>query len=346
MGAGRRAFATTAFLAAAWLVGACASPQPDTGRAAMIGAWSTVTVGVRDLDAALDLWVGTFGFNVADRRDGRDANLERLWGLEKNAIAQQALVRTGDSRHGMIHFVEFNDPALPVRHGARVFDLVPKNLDVYVDDMPTRFAELKAGGREFRSDKFSEVTAPDGTAFREIHMPSHDEVNVVLLEVIGKPRPFTARGFAGVGPLIFIVPDAAAEKEFFANVMQFDKLNDNLLKGPEIERMVGLPPGAGLDVSIWGRQGNDFGEVEIIEYQGVSGNDLYPLARPKALGILHISYEVDDLNLMLGRLQAHEVAVTDHGVVATLIGEGRVVSFQTPAGLRIELHETNQSANR
>lgn len=298
-----------------------------------------MTVGVRDLEAALDLWVGTFGFNVADRRVGPDTNLEQLWGLEAKSIARQALVRTGSSRHGMIHFVEFNDPALPVRHGAKVFDLVPKNLDIYVDNMPRRFAELKADGRKFRNDEFSEVTAPDGTAFREIHMPSHDDVNVVLLEVIGKPRPFTARGFAGVGPLIFIVPDAVAEKAFFADVMQFDKLNDNLLKGPEIERMVGLPPGAGLDVSIWGRRGSDLGEVEIIEYQGVSGKDLYPLAKPKALGILHVSYRVQSLQAILGRLQAAGVATIDHGFVRTLSGEGRVISFHTPAGLRIEVYE-------
>lgn len=322
-------------------LGACAATQARTEVSTELDAWSTVTVGVRDLDAALELWVGTFGFNVADLKEGPDKSLARLWELDPDDIARQALVRSGESRHGMIHFVEFSDPGLPVRHGAQVFDLVPKNLDIYVDDMPRRFAELRADGREFRSDSFSEVTAPDGTAFREVHMPSHDDINVVLLEVIGKPRPFTARGFAGIGPLIFIVPDAPAEKAFFANIMRLDKLNDNVLKGPEIERMVGLPPGAGLDVSIWGRRGNDFGEIEIIEYQGVRGKNLYPMARPKALGVLHISYRVDNLQALFGRLLADEVAVVDHGFVKTMSGEGRVISFLTPAGLRIEVYAQN-----
>lgn len=336
----RTGWQRVAILALCWLLVACVATQPEPDRQEEISAWSTVTVGVRDLDAALDLWVGTFGFNVANLQEGPDEDLARLWYLDADDIARQALVRTGDNQYGMIHFVEFKEPELPVRHGAQVYDLVPKNLDVYVDDLPRRFAELKANGSSFRSERYSEVTAPDGTVFREIHMPSHDDVNVVLLEVIGKPRPFTPYGFAGVGPLIFIVPDARAEKAFFANVMQLDKLNDNLLKGPEIERMVGLPPGAGLDVSIWGRHGNDFGEIEIIEYQGVSGNNLYPLAKPTALGVLHISYQVDDLRKILSRLQASGIEVTEHGVVKTMIGEGRAVSFHTPAGLRIEVHES------
>ena len=329
----------------ACLASACVTVSDQHGEDDRVAAWSSVTVGVRDLDSALELWVDSFGFDVADMRQGPDTELARLWGLEPDDIARQALVRTGTIKLGMIHFVEFNDPALPVRHGAKVYDLVPKNLDVYVDDMPKRFAELRANGREFRTDSFSEVTAPDGTAFREIHMPSHDDINVVLLEVIGKPRPFTAQGFAGVGPLIFIVPDAPAEKAFFAEVMQLDKLNDNLLKGPEIERMVGLPPGSGLDVSIWGRTGNHLGEIEIIEYQGVTGRNLYPLARPKALGILHVGYVVNDAASIRKRLRESGTTLTEHGAVRTMTGEGNVISFQTPAGLRIEVYERAPTAH-
>ncbi len=340
----RRALRLLIVLALGACPAACAATEPRDEMITELEGWSTVTVGVRDLESALELWVGTFGFHVAELREGPDEDLARLWELDADDIARQALVRCGESRYGMLHLVEFNDPGPPVRQGAQVFDLVPKNLDIYVDDMPRRFAELRTDGRKFRNDNYSEVTAPDGTAFREVHMPSHDEINVVLLEVIGKPRPFSARGFAGIGPLIFIVPDAPAEKSFFADVMRLEKLNDNLLKGPEIERMVGLPPGAGLDVSIWGRSGNDLGEMEIIEYQGVSGRNLYPLARPKALGVLHVSYRVTALQALLGRLQAAGVAVVEHGIVKTMSGEGRTISFLTPAGLRIEVYEQRRKA--
>ena len=315
--------------------------EPAAPRGDDYAAWTSVTVGVADLDIALDLWVDTFGFGTVARTDGADAELGRLWGIDADDVSRQALIRTGESRHGMIHLVEFRDPDPPVRDGADVFDLLPKNLDVYVADMPARIVGLRERGHRFRTETYSEVTAPDGTRFREIHMPSHDDVNVVLLEVLDEPKPLTGEGYGGVGPLIFIVPDADAEKAFFESVFELDKLNDNLLDGPEIERMVGLPPGAALDVSIWGRDGYDLGGIEIIDYRGVEGQDRYPRARPKARGILHISYVVDDASALRQRLSARSVAVTDHGTRSTLVATGRAWSFASPAGLVIYVYESD-----
>jgi len=326
-----------AFACLAWLLLGCAT-EPHAPAQPLSG-WSSVTVGVADMDTALQLWVDTFGMTLLDERRGADAGQAVAWGINAGDIVRQALVATGTHRVGMIHFVEFADPDPPVRAGAAVYDLLPKNLDVYVDNMPRRFGQLQKQGYRFRTTSWSEVTAPDGTAFREVHMPSHDDINVVILEVVGKEMPFTPRGFGGVGPLIYIVPDALVEKEFVERVLGLEKLNDNLLKGPEIERMIGLPPGAGLDVSIWGRTGNDFGDLEVIEYQGVEGEDRYPRATPKALGVLHVSYVMTSFEPLRARLLEADIPIEDHGHRESILGLGTVYSFATPSGLRIEVLE-------
>lgn len=69
-----------------------------------------------------------------------------------------------------------------------------QNLDVYVSNLPTRAKELKPAGYRFFQDTYSGITAPDVALFHEIHMPSHDAINVVLLEVPGKKLPFTNQG--------------------------------------------------------------------------------------------------------------------------------------------------------
>jgi hypothetical protein len=116
-------------------------------------------------------------------------------------------------------------------------------------------------------------------------------------------------------------------------------LSDNLLNGPEIERMVGLPPGAGLDVSVLGHDDEHFGRIEIVEYQGVSGTNLYPKARPKALGTLHVSYVTQDLKPVRSRLGLAGVPITEYGPVSTLFGSGEAIAFASPAGFRIEVHQ-------
>ncbi|MGI9329524.1 MAG: VOC family protein, partial [Gammaproteobacteria bacterium] len=253
-----------------------------------MSSFSAVVVGVADLEEALALWEGDFGFEVVAQQDGPDAALARQWQLSAKDIARQALVRTPGISVGMVHLIEWRDPEPPVRDGAQAYDLLPKNLDLYTDDLPRRMATLRERGRRFSNDDFSEVTAPNGVSFREIHMPSHDRVNVVLLQMLGQALPFSPAGVSGIGLLISIVPDAEAEKAFYREIFGLDLLSDNILKGPEIEKMIGLPPGSALNVSIWGSPDQDFGRMELIEYQGARGNNLYPRARPRALGILRV----------------------------------------------------------
>lgn len=325
-----------------FMLAACAETAVLDSTQDDYAAWTSVTVGVADLDVALALWVDQLGFEVAARREGPDSDLARLWKLAQDDIARQALVRTNDNHFGMIHFVEFHDPDPPVRAGAAAFDLVPKNLDIYARDLPDRVQALRSWGATFRTDTHSEVTAPDGTQFREIHMPSHDDINVVLLETLGKELDWNPKGYSGVAPLIFIVPDAGIEKAFFQSAFQLDKLNDNILKGPVIEKMIGLPAGAALDVSIWGKRGISFGGIEIIEYQGVRGTNLYPRAVPKARGILHITYVVRSATGLVERLAAQQVPVTEHGQVQSVVAQGHTFSFSSPAGLGIYVYETDR----
>ena len=94
--------------------------------------------------------------------------------------------------------------------------------------------------------------------------------------------------------MIRIVPEAAAQKRFYETILGLDHLSDNVLPGPEIENMVGLPAGWALNVRIRGRANSRLGQIEIIEYQGVAGADCYHRARPPAPGGLHVTFRVAD----------------------------------------------------
>jgi len=299
--------------------------------------FTSVAVGVASLDEALSLWVDQFGLALEARREGPDAVLARLWRLADTDIRRQALVATPGQRFGMIHLVEFDGPEPPVREHASATDCCPKNLDVYADNLPQKMQDLAARGCQFRNPVHSEVTVSDGTRFREAHMPTHDDINVVLLEVMGWDLPYSENGFAAVGLLITIVPDAEREKHFYGEVLGLEKLSDNLLQGVEVEAMVGLPAGAAMDASVWGRKGDLLGQVEVIEYRGASGADLYPRARPKSLGILHISFDASDIAPIRRRLAEARIDVIEHGRLSTLATSGDMISFLSPAGLRIEI---------
>ncbi len=303
-------------------------------------AWHHVTVGVKDLDAALAQWIGMMGFEVRSRLDGPDAGLSLFWEIAPDDIQRQAFIGTPGAKTGLIQLVQFRDPAPPVREGAEVFDLLPKNLDVFTKNMPDQFEALRAAGAQFRTETYSDMTTPGG-GFREIHMHGHDATNIVLVDTPGREREYyTDKGFSGVVQLISIVPDAQREDAFYQEVMGLDRLSKSLIKGPDIEKVVGLPPGAALDVRIFGVRDEQFGQMEVVDYQGVEGSDRYPRAKPKALGTLHVSYFIGDLAPLKKRLSAFNTTFTEHKMVETVLcGSGPAISFKTPAGLRIEAHQ-------
>jgi catechol 2,3-dioxygenase-like lactoylglutathione lyase family enzyme len=304
-----------------------------------LGAFAHATVGVANLEAALDFWVGHFGFEVAARREGADPDLAALWGIGAADISRQALVRTPGAAAGALHLVQFAHPGAPVRQDVQPFDHLPKNLDLYVRDMPARVEALRGRGVKFRSEPITSA-GPGDMIFSEVHLPGHDSTNVVLLEIIGEGYDtcYNSAGFAGIGPLVTIVPDLAAEEAFYAGVLGMAITLELRLEGAAIESMLGLPAGAALLLKVYGDPAEPLGRLEVIEYQRTRGRNLFARARPPALGTLHVTYRVPDLRPLLERLGSR-VSVVDHGERCLVYGAGRVVSVRSPAGFRLEIIE-------
>ena len=304
----------------------------------MASAWHWVSIGTADIGAALDFWVGRLGFECVARAEGDDPGLREHWGLADRQIARQAMVRSAGAENGGMHLVEWDAAADSVRAEAQVFDLCPKNLDIYVDDLPARMAQLVDQGVVFRNEHYSEAVSPDGVHFREIHLAGHDEINIVLLQVIGSDTLIPPTGFSGVGPLVCIVREPKEEKRFYEQVVGLKLSHDNILSGPDIEQMIGLPAGCALEVSIWAEPGQPLGEVELVTYQGTDGADLYPRARPGARGVTHLNWQVDDIEALAAHLSAHGVSHSVSTINGSLIQSRASLIFHSPAGLRLEAH--------
>jgi len=295
-----------------------------------------VVIGVADMNEALDLWVGRFGMEVVARRPGADEELARAWQLPADGIVDQALLLTPGMQEGGIHLVRFRSPGAAVRDGAAPTALLPKSVDVAVRDIEDRYAELAAGGYRFRS-RVGVLETDKGEKVYEAHMTGHDGINVVLVEQPAHPETVSAKGY-GVAPLVVAVsPDNGREAQYLRQVLGLEELMHNQFSGPSIERTIGLPPGASLDVRILGDARRAFGRIELVQYRGVTSENRYPRARAPSRGQLSVTYFVDDLARWLAPPRAD--AVTDLGRGAGIYGPGRMATLSTPAGLRIDLVE-------
>lgn len=304
-------------------------------------AYAYAVLSVADMEQALALWSSRFGMQVAVRREGRDADLAAVWGLAPDAIIDQALLLTPGMTQGGVHLVRFRLPGPAVREGAAPTDLVPKSVDIAVRDLPARHAELEAAGYRFRSPigRFE----ADGVVVHEVHLPGPDGVNLVFLEQEGKPEPVSPEGYGVAPQIVATSPDNRREKAFFEQVLGLEETSHHRFAGPEVERTIGLPTGAGLDIRIFGATAYPYGRLEIVQYEGVRGADLYPRARPPARGLLSVTFFVPDVAVVLARAAgaspdaASAAPPVDHGLRRTVFGETRMATLTSPAGLRIDL---------
>ena len=306
----------------------------------MVSAIAHVSVGVANLQPVQTLWIDHFGLQIVAERHGPDPCLGSLWGIPAEQITDQLVLGTPGAKTGYLHFVRFDDPGVPVRQGAGPTDLGPKNIDVNCVDMPTKHADLLAAGYSFRSG-ISEYQISDIQA-REVQMPAHDETNIVLIEVLsaGFEAELSRTGFGAVTSFVVIVPDTKKEADFYHELLGLDEIMHHRIAGPAIEEVIGLPPGAALDMRLIGRDGNLFGRVELIHYEGLSGVNRFPRAIAPATGALNIHFVVPSVPEVVATAERLGLKADVFEHLDLVYGGGPVAVVHSPAGLRVELMES------
>ena len=301
----------------------------------------TIIVGVQNINEAIELWVNQFGLDIVSEREGIDGDLSRLWQLEDDEITKQALLATPKIDVGKIHLVQFKNPSTAVRQNANATDLGPKNLDVTCLDLPSKYDELIKMGYQFRSEYVGYKIESIGADVLEVQMPGHDHTNIIFVEQLGEKIQLSKRGYGGITSLVTIVSELDEETDFFMDILSLKEALSEDLFGEHVEKMIGLPKGGGLRLNLLeGDEIDRYGRVELVAYIGAEKqDDLYKIANPPALGTLHCVFRVEDIDNIKNKLRNRSVSFKEHGLLDLIYGKGEIISFRSPAGLRIEVQQ-------
>ena len=301
----------------------------------------TIIVGVQNINEAIELWVNQFGLDIVSEREGIDGDLSRLWQLEDDEITKQALLATPKIDVGKIHLVQFKNPSTAVRQNANATDLGPKNLDVTCLDLPSKYDELIKMGYQFRSEYVGYKIESIGADVLEVQMPGHDHTNIIFVEQLGEKIQLSKRGYGGITSLVTIVSELDEETDFFMDIFSLKEALSEDLFGEHVEKMIGLPKGGGLRLNLLeGDEIDRYGRVELVAYIGAEKqDDLYKIANPPALGTLHCVFRVEDIDNIKNKLRNRSVSFKEHGLLDLIYGKGEIISFRSPAGLRIEVQQ-------
>jgi hypothetical protein len=127
--------------------------------------------------------------------------------------------------------------------------------------------------------------------------------------------------------------------KFYERLFGMQNILSHKLSGKAIEDAAGLPSGTVLDLHILGEPQNLFGRMELIEYVGVCGTDLFAAAIPPATGILGCGFEVESLDAFRNNAVADGIIVRNMPESDLLFGRGYLQELSSPAGLAIQILE-------
>ena len=293
--------------------------------------YAFLTLGTDDLQRALGLWCDHMGLEEVQEQP-RIGDLEHFWALPRGALLDARMLETVGAPAGRLLLLAFSESAPRVRDHADPRDLCPKNLDVNVVDLPARYRALCDAGLIPRSAPVS--YAIDDLQVREVQFSLPEGVNLVLAEILGEPLCTTWAGFGAVTSTVTTVADLDAEEQFF-RTLGFQAVGRHDLAGPEIERMIGLPPGGGLTISLHGAVAHRFGRAELVRYQPSIGQDLYARTALPAIGLLRAAIDVEDLDCCARQCREAGYRILKERSFGTRRGR----SLQSPAGWWIDLLE-------
>lgn len=301
---------------------------------------------VRDLEASISTFESVAGWEVIHRGPVPGSVLQ-LWGMKSAAGAREALLRNPGATRGELRLVEIpgatglTRPAAPSWDTGGIFDFNVRVLDVH-----GKLEELRRHG-------WDGMTAPVEFSFgpfvvREVLARDSNGIVVAMIERVQPTLegwPYL-KHFSRIFNSTQTVRDFDRSLEFFRDHLGFQiYLEHEGTSSSEGPNVLGLPHNLTDEIPrrvvILSPDGKNDGSVELISFDGATGEDHSATALPGRLGMTVLRFPVADLDGYRDHLVSRGLEPT----VPTAVelpphGRRRVFTLRAPEGAWLEFFET------
>jgi catechol 2,3-dioxygenase-like lactoylglutathione lyase family enzyme len=321
----------------------------------MISAIESVTVGVRDMDAALSVFRDRMQYRV--ELDVRaSVSLLSVWRLPVHEDVRLVTLSADGHGVGRIRLAQFSDTsgvATRLDYGQGAPDLAtdagPKALDIYTGaPIDEAIGVLAAAGCTPRSrpERF-EIGSHDT---EEVILTGPDGVPLLLMvghaHQSGTRRFAPAAGrFSEVATVSIVTADLDASRRFYEEALGYvHEATDVELRGEHRDaacRLFGVPEGTRTHIALYRERRQASGKIVLVHFYDRTTRPLERPMRPGQLGITLFTCRapsLDALSARFGRAGGQVESVIQHAAV----DEGtpcRVMLVRGPSGELFEFVE-------
>lgn len=314
----------------------------------LVGGVNAAFLGVDDVAAHLELYVGQLGWEVHESGTFSADEAAALWGSDVGETPWLEL-RAAGAGHGRLVLLEVPDRRTPEHPMQADTGLVAINM--YTRDIHASHRELSAAGQRFRTppatwavplgDKMVSVT--------QMFLLAPEGVDIVFVE------PAAARGTAAwvtdperhyteLTSVVCHVPDFDAEVRFWGpEGLGLQSWYDVSFTHPGLDEMAQLPPGSVMRLSFLAGASTARLEITRLEDRSLGQDHRAQQRTARHLGHTGWLFEVTDLATTLARVGdlGGEVLSTSKTGPRGLFGGAPVAYVNTPNGLPVTFVESN-----
>jgi catechol 2,3-dioxygenase-like lactoylglutathione lyase family enzyme len=310
--------------------------------------YSEVVFSVGNLDKTIDIYTKSLGFELVHRTSG-DASQIDFWGLPVQTQTEEALLRFQGLRYGQLRLIKFkNIEQRYIRPAGQTWDTGGiLDIDLRTSDIQQTYNTLVEEGWHAYAKPVSQTMGP--FTVQEVLLKGHDEVVIAFVHRSEPPHPnpFNLDGItSNIYLSAMIVRDLQVAKDFFVDKLGFILHNDIAFKTDQPEAtMFGLPHNlsnvVNVKLNIIGPENNRDGLLDLVELEGVTGEDFATNACPPNRGILMYRFPVSNINQYYQHLLNQDIKMvcTLKEIVLSEYGQVKIFAVQSPDGVWLEFFE-------
>jgi catechol 2,3-dioxygenase-like lactoylglutathione lyase family enzyme len=281
-----------------------------------LNLYNEVVFSVKNLAEAAKVYTELLGWQICWEGSG-DASQTKFWGLPSNCSTNEMLLQFQGLEYGQIRLIQFNDiPQKIIRAGGQPFDTGGiMDIDLRVSDIGWVYDEMtERGWQPYNPQPVVQTMGP--FTVHEVLFRGPDGIVIAFVHRTHPPHPNPFNLTGGTSHVYLsalIVKDLTIANDFFINKLGFLLHNDIAFLGDRGRSIFNLPHNIAAQTNaklqIIGPTDSREAMFDLIELEGIEGEDFATLAQPPNRGILMYRFPVDNVAAYSQFVQANGVVL-------------------------------------
>lgn len=299
-----------------------------------------IIISVNDLNESVEFYRDILQMSVVEEYAIDSNILEQLWNLLPETTGQAVCLKN-DEQTTLLELIEFKPHAEKfIRPGGNTTDYGLFTIALRTKNVDAAYESLKQQGYQFICPPITYTPSWVPVTVKEAIMVAPNETAIALIERVSEPIPAIQGDFGIMLDTSQVVADIEEVTKFYVDLLGLNKVFDQVLPSGMIDDILNFPPGTESRMAFINQTGSNNAALEFIQCS-VPGKPLSDIVQHPDLGLFAIAFAVDDLTVLIQKLQANQIKILSEPVEISL-GKGdraRAIIVEAPNGVKIQFFE-------